>query len=65
MGLLFALLGFLVAASLTGFLVAQLSSNTHDLSVEAAMTAIFVGGPVGAVVGFLIGFLRAGAAKRA
>ena len=36
-----------------------MSSNTHDRSLEAAMSSIFVFGPIGAVVGFLVGFLRA------
>ena len=63
-GLLYALIGFIVAAPLTGLLVSQLSSNTHDVSVEAAMTAIFVGGPLGAVLGFVIGFVRAGAGAK-
>lgn len=58
-GLLCAVGGFVLGALLTGLLVAQASSNTHDLSVEAAMTAIFAGGPLGAVIGFLIGFVSA------
>ena len=56
-GLLCAVGGFVLGALLTGLLVAQASSNTHDLSVEATMTAIFAGGPLGAVIGFLVGFL--------
>ena len=56
-GLLCAIGGFILSALLTGVLVTQLSSNTHDVSVEAAMTAIFVGGPVGAIVGFIAGFV--------
>ena len=60
-GLLCAVGGCILGALLTGLLVAQASSNTHDLSVEAAMTAIFAGGPFGAVIAFLVGFLSAGA----
>ena len=58
-GLLCAVGGFILGALLIGLLVAQTSSNTHDLSVETAMTAIFVGGPLGAIIGFLIGFISA------
>lgn len=58
-GLLCAVAGLIPGALLIGLLVAQTSSNTHDLGVEEAMTAIFVGGPLGAIVGFLIGFFSA------
>ena len=58
-GLLCAIGGFILGALVIGLLVAQTSSNAHDLSVEAAMTAIFVGGPLGAIIGCLIGFLSA------
>ncbi|MEQ1911326.1 MAG: hypothetical protein ABMA15_21085 [Vicinamibacterales bacterium] len=58
-GLLCAVGGFILGALLTGLLIAQVSSNTHDLGVETAMTAIFAGGPLGAVVGFLGGFIWA------
>ena len=60
LGLLFAIGGY-IAAALTGyFLIGQLSSNTHDRSVEAAMTSAFVIGPLGAIVGFVVGFIRGG-----
>ena len=39
-------------------MVALLSSNTHDKSVEIVMTAAFVTGPLGALVGLLAGLLR-------
>ena len=62
--LLFAALaglaGYVTAAVAGGFLVNLLSSNTHDRSVEAAMTGAFVLGPLGAIVGFAIGFRRSG-----
>ena len=35
-------------------LVSRLSSNTHDRSVEAAMTAAFVTGPIAAVVSLVL-----------
>ena len=58
--LLFAIVGYLVAAVAGYFLVVQLSSNSHDRSVEAAMTSAFVFGPLGAVVAFIVGFVRGG-----
>lgn len=52
--------GYVVAAFLSYFLIGWLSANTHDRSVEAAMTSAFVWGPVGAVVAFIVGFVRSG-----
>ena len=63
-GLLCAIGGYVVAALAGYFLISWLSSNTHDRSVEAAMTSAFVLGPLGAVVAFLVGFLRAGAKRQ-
>jgi len=54
-----ALTGYVVGAFGGGLIVSALSGNTHDRSVEAAMTGAFVLGPLGAAVGFLIVFLRA------
>ena len=53
--LLCAIAGYVVVAFVSYFLVGWLSSNTHDRSVEAAMTSAFVYGPAGAVVAFIIG----------
>jgi len=58
MGLLWAVAGYLLVAVASYFLVLQLSSNTHDRSVEAAMTSVFFFGPMGAVIAFVIGFIR-------
>ncbi len=58
--LLFAIVGYLVAAVASYFLFGLLSSNVHDRSVEAAMTSALVIGPLGAVVAFVAGFIRAG-----
>ena len=55
--LLGAVGGYLIAAFAGYFLIDWLSSNTHDRSVEAAMTSAFVLGPLGAVVGFIAGFV--------
>lgn len=59
-GALWAVGGYIAAALLGYLLVQGLSTNTHDRSLEAAMTAAFVAGPLGAVVGFIVGFIRAG-----
>jgi hypothetical protein len=59
-GLLCAIGGYLVAAFAGYFLIEWFSSNTHDRSVEAAMTSAFVLGPLGAVVGFIVGFILGG-----
>ena len=59
-GVLCALGGYLIAGFAGYFLIDLLSSNTHDRSVEAAMTSAFVLGPLGAVVAFVVGFIRSG-----
>lgn len=59
-GLLFAAGGYLVAAVVGYVLIGQVSSNAHDRSVEAAMTSLFVFGPLGALLAFIVGFVRAG-----
>ena len=58
--LLFAMVGYLIAAVASYFLVGMFSSNMHDRSVEAAMTSVFFFGPIGALVAFVAGFIRAG-----
>jgi len=40
--------------------VAQTSSNTFDLDMEAAMTGAFVTGPLLGIVAFVIGAVRGG-----
>ena len=59
-GLLCAVGGYVVVAFVGYFLIDWFSSNTHDRSVEAAMTSAFVFGPLGAVVAFIVGFIRSG-----
>lgn len=44
-------LGAVIGAFAVGGLVQLLSSNTHDKSLEVAMTGAFVGGPLGAIFG--------------
>jgi hypothetical protein len=55
--------GFMVLAALVGYaagaaigygLISTFSSNRHDRSVEAAMTAVFVFGPVSALLAMLV-----------
>lgn len=54
--------GYITAAILGYFLVSLLSLNTHDRSLEAAMTAAFVCGPLGALIAAIVTFVRARAA---
>ena len=61
-GLLYAVIGYIVAAIAGYFLTGLLSSNVHDRAVEAAMTSVFVWGPLGAVTAFIVGFVRSGRA---
>jgi len=63
LALLYAIGGYLVAAVAGYFLNGQFSSNTHDRSVEAAMTSAFVFGPLGAVAAFVVGLVRGGRGK--
>jgi phosphotransferase system glucose/maltose/N-acetylglucosamine-specific IIC component len=59
-GLLCAIASYLIAAFVGYFLIDWLSPNTHDRSVEAAVTSAFVVGPLGAIVGFVLGVIRGG-----
>jgi len=59
-GVLYALGGYALGAFAGYFLIEWFSSNVHDRSVEAAMTAAFVFGPLGAVAAFVVGFVRSG-----
>ena len=58
--LLWGIGGYAITA-LTGYvLIDHLSSNVHDRAMEAAMTSIFVVGPLGAVAAFVVAFVRIG-----
>ena len=59
-GLVYGVVGYAVAAPLGYVLVDRLSANSHDRSVEAAMTAIFLVGPLGALFGLIVGVIRPG-----
>ena len=58
-GLLCAVAGYPVGALVGYGLIAWLSTNAHDRSVEAAMTGAFVFGPLGALIAFVAGFVAA------
>jgi uncharacterized membrane protein YeaQ/YmgE (transglycosylase-associated protein family) len=58
LGMLWAIPAYLVGAFGGGFLVSLLSSNTHDRSIEAAMTGAFVLGPLAGLIGFVVGAVR-------
>lgn len=52
------LTGYVVGALAGVALISILSGNTHDKSVEVAMTSALVTGPVGALIGCVVGLLR-------
>ena len=56
-GLLWDVLGYLLAAAATYVLTMWLSSNVHDRELEALMTAIVVVGPAAGVLGLVLGLL--------
>lgn len=51
------LVGYVIGAVVGGGLVLLASTNTHDTSIELAMTAFFAGGPLGAVLGVVVALL--------
>jgi hypothetical protein len=59
-GMLWGFVGYVCGAFGGGWLVNQLSSNTHDRQLEAAMTGAFLFGPLVGIVAFAIGLWRAG-----
>jgi hypothetical protein len=57
-GILYALVAY-VPGAIAGYgLILVLSSNSHDRSLEAAMTGAFVCGPLCALVAFIVGLAR-------
>lgn len=52
--LLGLIIGYGVGAFAGGGLVHLVSGNTHDKSLEAAMTGAFVTGPIGALLGLVL-----------
>ena len=59
-GVLWGFVGYLCGAFGGGWLVTQMSSNTHDRELEAAMTGALVFGPLVGLIAFIIGAVRAG-----
>ena len=57
-GLLCGIVGYVVGGFGGGWLISLVSSNTHDLSVEAAMTGAFVTGPIAGIAAFAFGVVR-------
>lgn len=51
--------GYVIGAGLGAAAIQLLSANTHDKSIEMAMTSAFVTGPIGATIGIVVGWLRA------
>ena len=58
LSLLIAVAAYLIAAVGGYYLITELSSNTHDKSMEASMTAAFVLGPVAAIIAFIVSYLK-------
>ena len=58
-GLLTGIIGYVIVACLSYFLIGKFSSNGHDRSVEASMTSIFVFGPIGFILSFIAGCIWA------
>ena len=52
------ILGYVVGAALGALAIEVLSTNTHDKSLEMAMTSAFVTGPIGALCGAIAGAFR-------
>lgn len=59
MAVLLAAVGYVVCAVAGYFLVMALSSNRQDKPLEAAMTAAFFFGPLGAIVAAILALLKA------
>ena len=58
LALAMVVLGYAIGA-LTGYiLVLMTSTNTHDVAMEASMTAAFFSGPLGALIGVIVAWVR-------
>lgn len=53
-------LGYAIGVAAGVALITLFSANTHDKSLEMAMTSAFVSGPIGAVAGLVIALVRSG-----
>ena len=47
--------GYAIGVAAGALLVQLFSANTHDKSLEMAMTALLIAGPICAVLGFITG----------
>ena len=63
MALAWGAAGYLAGAFGGGYAISVLSSNSHDGSVESAMTGAFVTGPLVALVAAIVGFARTGSRR--
>jgi len=57
--LLAGIIGYVLFAALSYFLIGKFSGNGHDRGVEASMTSIFVYGPIGFILSLIIGYIWA------
>lgn len=55
--LLIAIAAYMLAAVGGYYLITKLSSNAHDKSMEASMTAAFIFGPIAAIIAFIAAYL--------
>ena len=51
--------GYMSGAAAAAGLIALLSTNSHDKSLEMVMPSIFVAGPMGAILGLMLAILTA------
>ena len=58
-GFLAGVVGYVLLALLSYYLIGKFSSNSHDRGMEASMTSIFVFGPIGFIVCFIAGYIIA------
>lgn len=56
--------GYLIGMGVGASFVALMSTNTHDKSLELAMTSLVVAGPIGAAVGLVAGLIKGGSRRR-
>ena len=50
--------GYALGVAAGATLIELFSANTHDKSMEMAMTSAFVTGPIGAIIGAVVGYRK-------
>ena len=50
--------GYVIGAGLGAAAIQLFSGNTHDKSMEMAMTSAFVTGPIGAAIGVVVAWMK-------